>query len=269
MPDEIRYSTRPDGRTLSRATSDTRDRTLVVLPADQLSTSSPEALQRISLAARLPVSVVRRATSSRKPLVLGRFVSVGDARNEVDRLARQHNLKAAVIDDDLQVSGAAASVLTGAVGAVTMLAGLLLYLFLAVTPLLFVGGAALVALAFFLRSRAAPTTEGRDALEADAALRADLRVDDRAMNAVLAVREASLGDEVPVEAQVEAWRQLEGIEDALSRGQLTSEQVEPALLTAAARLGAKGPALGDDPLAGLDRISAAAQRARQEIGSLP
>jgi hypothetical protein len=270
MPDEIRYSTRPDGRTLSRATSDTRDRTLVVLRADQLSTSSPEALQRISLASRLPVSAIRRATASRRPLVLGRYVSVGDARKAAQTFASQQAIQAEVVDDDLQVSGAAGSVLAVATGALSLLVGVatLLVVGLTFAALFFAAGAALVALGVFLRSRAAPTTEGRDALEADAELRSQVRIDERAMNAILAVREASLRDDVPVEAQVEAWRQLEAVEDGLARGQLTTDQVEPALLTAAARLGATGQAGGDDPLSGLDRISAAAERARQELGSL-
>jgi hypothetical protein len=267
MPDEIRYSTRPEGATLSRASADTRERTLVVLPIS--SVAAPESLQRASVVCGAPIAVVRAAAERGVPLIARRHASVGAARHHVDQIKRSHNLDAQVLDDDTSSSSTLGAWVAAAAGAVGLLlsGGLML---LAIPGASIAGLASLVILGggvYAARSAGRQRTHTvADAADADASLRAQGRLDGTALAAILRVREASLADEVPVEAQVELWRDLEEIERALSVGELTQDAVTTALAEVDGRLrGGQDVQRAGNALDALQRTAQAAARARREV----
>lgn len=263
MSDEIRYTTRHDGPTRSRARLDTGTRAMLVVPAASLTAASPEVRNRVAALSRLPIEVVADLAAHGEPVIVHRSANLGEGRHIQERLQQREGLPTQLVDAD----GAAlpgASLAAGALGALLLSVGGGLWLFLGLTlaPLVAFFGLAAIGLAVWLgRASREAGALVRMALEGEGRAQSAMRGKEEPLAALAELRESSFAPDLPVEAQVDLWRALEALEhgvlDGSIDGSTLQSHVETAREALAGHQGGEGTAL-----AALSRTTRAIAKAR-------
>jgi hypothetical protein len=250
---EIRYTTRPDGPTLSRSRAEV-DEVLVVVPAATARAASPAARQHLAAAAGVPVRTVRALADADLPIVVERCRNAGDAHRAVETFRAAAGVEATV----LAANPASWLPVVAAIGGVVLAA--LAALLWNVLALLAAPVFLVIAVVCGARALAVPSDEpARASLRRGAESMASAP---EAWQAILQLRRHSLDPDLPIQAQVDLWTALERLEDDLAASRLTADQVVQAAHAAGAALAPTAAAAPD-----LRRTAEAARRAREDAGA--
>jgi hypothetical protein len=252
---EVRYTTRPDGPTLSRARAEV-DEVLVVVPAATARAASPAARQHLAAAAGLPVRAVRALADADLPIVIERCRNAGDAHRASEAFLSNAGVSSTVLAANpaswLPVLGAAAGIVVAALA--TLLWNTLA---LRAVPVLLV-----VAVLYGARALAVPSDEpARASIRRGVESIADAP---EAWQAILQLRRHSLATDLPIQAQVDLWTALERLEEDLASGRLTPDQAIEAARSAGAAL---APTAAASTAPDLRRTAEAARRARDDTSA--
>jgi hypothetical protein len=260
MADDVKYTTRPDGKPLSRARALTRPEVLVVVPATAAREASPAALQALAVASELPAGRVRDLAGRDLPIVAARAHDVAQARALARRLEERHGLRPHVLAPTSGIGPAAGAFVVGvllALGALLSGYGLL------------AAGLLVAAVAAAWGVRAAVV--GRD-LDHAAAHEADVAARDTASGPAWQrlheVRVRTLADDVPADVQVDLWRALDDAERDLAArpGDAAETVAELGEVIAALDAAPSAQTSGADGVARLRRAAAALRATRAELG---
>lgn len=226
MPDEVRTTTRPPPPARPEATADTGRSTLVVVDPASVAAMLPADRQVLAHTSGLPLNALRRLADAGVPIVVGGSPSPIAATALAAARSAALGLPTRVIAGPTAgrlLISLAALVLAVACWVSVPFVGAGAWLVLssgwwAMLPVLAGLGLALtglVGLARALRSSRVPALVRR---EHGAAL-APTRKAPAAWAALFALREASLGPDVPPAVQADLWSSLDAAEAALERGE--------------------------------------------------
>jgi hypothetical protein len=230
MSDEIRYTTRNDGPTRSRARLDTGTRALLVVTSATARAASPDKRNRIAARAGLPVQVVTELAERGEPIIVHRANDPSEAQHAQARLQDQDALPTElVLDGNTAIPGAALA--AGAIGMLTLVLGGGLLLLDTTLGLLALGltAALFVATGWLWRKARSSGTLLHAANTGEARARSAMQGKEQALTPLAALRDASLAPDLPVEAQVDLWRSLDQLERAVLDGSLDPEGVRPRI----------------------------------------
>lgn len=260
MADEIRYTTHTDG-SRSRARADDGAAWWVTVPSAAVLAATPGQRQRLSVAAQAPWPPLERAADGGPEVALCRVRTRREAEAAAASLAAD-GLRPQI--RTAESGGSLASALGAASAAITLAAGSVLAWLLGV-PFAGLGavvGGALLVLAVVLGGRwQAARREQAARADAHQAVMSVTASAPEAWRALFALRAASLDADVPVQAQVDLWTALEGIERGLLGGTVAAGD-------ALAQLEASRAALIEvaaDPLAEARRSAELLRRSRAAI----
>lgn len=266
MADDVKYTTRPEGETHSRARADTASRRLVVVPAAAFRGANVATQQAIAVAANLPMQVARSLVDAGSDLIVARERNdASAARTAAELQGREIPAVAPSASAPGWVLPAVGGSLVGGFALGYVVAGLLVALMAAVVSAVVVGGAAAASVSAGQRR----ADDEADQLQTahDRALEG---THSATWTAIHEVRRRSLDDELPLQAQVDTWSALDALEERLLRDPAAADAVTDQLQELLSGMDAAAPsaASAGEAVDALRRTMQAARAARSETGKL-
>ncbi len=267
MPEEVKYTTRPDAPTHSSSRADVHESYLVIIDRPQ---ESPENLQRASLLTGLPVAVIR---DHEGPFIATEAKTRSEALGHVRRLGADTDAKLRIVDPSVRSLFAGLMIAFGLASMLAVSFALVLLFFELSQGLLLVAvlGAMAMAGLIFMQRRGHEKQDERELLrEQDRTFRAAIAPASDVWQQLQAVRRSTLDPDLPPGAAADAWSALDELEASLMASpeiarDITMQLSELANILSDTEQDPGSPPSTTDAVAKLQRSMEAVRATRNEL----